>query len=59
MAKSLNHRIVAEGIETAEQLAFLRAQHCSEGQGYYFGQPLPADQFAKVLATSSGAFIKV
>jgi diguanylate cyclase (GGDEF)-like protein/PAS domain S-box-containing protein len=59
MAKSLNQRIVAEGIETAEQLSFLRAQDCSEGQGYYFGQPLPAAQFAKVLTTSAGAFIKV
>jgi diguanylate cyclase (GGDEF)-like protein/PAS domain S-box-containing protein len=57
MAKSLNQRIVAEGIETAEQLAFLRAQQCSEGQGYFFGQPLPAEQFAKVLATSPRAFI--
>ena len=59
MARSLNHRIVAEGIETVQQLAFLRAQQCSEGQGYYFGQPLPAEQFAKVLAVPSGAFIRV
>jgi diguanylate cyclase (GGDEF)-like protein/PAS domain S-box-containing protein len=58
MAKSLNQRIVAEGIETAEQLSFLRAQDCSEGQGYFLGQPLPAAQFAKVRSTSA-ASIKV
>jgi diguanylate cyclase (GGDEF)-like protein len=49
MGKGLNQRVIAEGIETAEQLAFLRAQHCSEGQGYYFSPPLPAEQFAMLL----------
>ena len=50
LGKSLNQRVIAEGIETAEQLAFLRAQHCGEGQGYYFGRPLAADQFVELLA---------
>jgi EAL domain-containing protein (putative c-di-GMP-specific phosphodiesterase class I) len=59
MAKSLNQRIVAEGIETADQLSFLRAQDCSEGQGYYFGPPLPAGQATEVIAASAQAFIKV
>jgi EAL domain-containing protein (putative c-di-GMP-specific phosphodiesterase class I) len=59
MARSLNQRIVAEGIETSEQLACLRAEHCAEGQGYYFGQPVPAEEFAEVLATSVRAFINV
>jgi diguanylate cyclase (GGDEF)-like protein/PAS domain S-box-containing protein len=49
MGKSLNQRVIAEGIETAEQLAFLQAQHCGEGQGFYFNRPLAADQFAKLL----------
>jgi diguanylate cyclase (GGDEF)-like protein/PAS domain S-box-containing protein len=49
MAKSLNQRVIAEGVETAKQLAFLRAQHCDEGQGYYFSRPLEAEQFAKLL----------
>jgi diguanylate cyclase (GGDEF)-like protein len=49
MAKSLNQRVIAEGVETVEQLAFLRAQHCDEGQGYYFSRPLAAEQFAKLL----------
>ena len=48
MGKSLGHRVIAEGVETAEQLAFLQAQHCGEGQGYYFSRPLVPDQFAKL-----------
>jgi EAL domain-containing protein (putative c-di-GMP-specific phosphodiesterase class I) len=41
--------VVAEGIETQEQLAFLRSQHCAEGQGYLFSRPLAATQFAQLL----------
>jgi diguanylate cyclase (GGDEF)-like protein/PAS domain S-box-containing protein len=48
MGRSLGHRVVAEGVETREQLAFLQAQHCGEGQGYYFSRPLVADQFARL-----------
>jgi diguanylate cyclase (GGDEF)-like protein/PAS domain S-box-containing protein len=51
MGKSLGHRVVAEGVETREQLAFLQAQRCGEGQGYYFSRPLVAEQFAKLAAT--------
>ena len=36
MGRSLGHRVIAEGVETQEQLAFLQAQQCGEGQGYYF-----------------------
>jgi diguanylate cyclase (GGDEF)-like protein/PAS domain S-box-containing protein len=49
MGKSLNQRVIAEGVETAEQVAFLQAQGCSEGQGYYFSRPLPAKQYARLL----------
>jgi diguanylate cyclase (GGDEF)-like protein/PAS domain S-box-containing protein len=49
MGKSLKQRIIAEGVETEAQLAFLRAQHCEEGQGFHFSHPLPADQFAALL----------
>jgi EAL domain-containing protein (putative c-di-GMP-specific phosphodiesterase class I) len=49
MGKSLKHRVIAEGIESREQLAFLQAQRCGEGQGYYFSPPVVAEQFAKLL----------
>ena len=49
MGKSLNRHIIAEGVETAEQYAFLRAQLCDEGQGFYFSQPLEAAALATVL----------
>ncbi len=44
MAHQLNIRVVAEGVETEAQLAFLRGQGCDEYQGYYFSRPLPADE---------------
>jgi EAL domain-containing protein (putative c-di-GMP-specific phosphodiesterase class I) len=49
MGRSLKHRVIAEGVETPEQLAFLRGLNCDEGQGYYFSRPLPAPEFAKLL----------
>jgi predicted signal transduction protein with EAL and GGDEF domain len=50
MGKSLKQRVIAEGIETREQLAFLRAERCEDGQGFHFSHPLPADRFAALLA---------
>jgi EAL domain-containing protein (putative c-di-GMP-specific phosphodiesterase class I) len=49
MGKSLKHLVVAEGIETQEQRAYLQAQRCTEGQGYLFSRPLAAAQFAQLL----------
>jgi diguanylate cyclase (GGDEF)-like protein/PAS domain S-box-containing protein len=40
MGRSLKHRVIAEGVETAGQLAFLLAHGCNQGQGYYFSRPL-------------------
>jgi EAL domain-containing protein (putative c-di-GMP-specific phosphodiesterase class I) len=51
MGKSLKLRVIAEGVETPEQYAFLLAQHCDEGQGHYFGHPVAAEAFAALLRT--------
>jgi diguanylate cyclase (GGDEF)-like protein/PAS domain S-box-containing protein len=51
MARSLKLRVVAEGVETLEELEFLRAQRCDEAQGHYFSRPLPPHQFARLLRT--------
>jgi diguanylate cyclase (GGDEF)-like protein/PAS domain S-box-containing protein len=50
MGNSLHMRVVAEGIETREQLAMLREQHCPEGQGYYFSHPVSAERIVPLLA---------
>jgi diguanylate cyclase (GGDEF)-like protein/PAS domain S-box-containing protein len=51
MARSLKLRVVAEGVETQEELEFLQSHACDEAQGYYFSRPLPAQQFAELLAS--------
>ena len=52
LGRSLNLSIIAEGVETAEQLAFLKRHHCEEGQGYYFSKAVAAEEFARYLADS-------
>jgi diguanylate cyclase (GGDEF)-like protein len=49
MGESLKHLVVAEGIETREQRAYLQTQRCAEGQGFLFSKPLAATQFAHLL----------
>ena len=49
MARSLNLRVVAEGVESLEEVTFLRAHHCDEAQGYYFSPPVLPHQFARLL----------
>jgi diguanylate cyclase (GGDEF)-like protein/PAS domain S-box-containing protein len=51
MSRSLKLRVVAEGVETKEELAFLRAHQCEEAQGYFFSRPVPPSQFATMLKT--------
>jgi diguanylate cyclase (GGDEF)-like protein/PAS domain S-box-containing protein len=49
MALGLKLRVIAEGVETQEEVAFLRACRCEEAQGYYFSRPVPAERFATLL----------
>ena len=51
MGRSLKVRVVAEGVETQEELAFLQAHQCDEAQGYYFSRPVLPQQFARLLRT--------
>jgi diguanylate cyclase (GGDEF)-like protein len=53
MGNSLKLQVVAEGIETQQQLAFLQSLHCNEGQGFYFSRPVIAEEFVSLLCTKS------
>jgi len=54
LGRSMNLEVVAEGVETAEQLAFLEAEHCTAFQGFLSGPGTPADGFeAHVLSYGS------
>jgi diguanylate cyclase (GGDEF)-like protein/PAS domain S-box-containing protein len=55
MSHGLNIKVVAEGVETDEQLRFLQRRRCDEGQGYFIARPVPAKEFCAVVrAISSG-----
>jgi len=49
MGRSLKLRVVAEGVESLEDMKFLQAQDCDEAQGFFFSAPVPAEQFAAML----------
>ena len=50
LAKSLNLKVIAEGVETEPQLRFLSQRMCDEVQGFYYFKPMPADEVERVLA---------
>jgi len=49
MGKNLNFRVIAEGIESIDQLHYLKKQSCHEGQGYYFSKPVNEDQISQLF----------
>ena len=53
LARALKLRVVAEGVETSEQLALLQAEGCDEYQGYFFARPMAANDIAQWLASSN------
>jgi predicted signal transduction protein with EAL and GGDEF domain len=53
LGRGLGMRANAEGVETAEQAALLRAAGCGEVQGYHFGRPMPAAEFATLIAAGA------
>ncbi len=53
LAKNLNMRVIAEGVETAEQLAFLNGKLCDEVQGFYYFKPMPAQAVEAIFRDTS------
>ncbi len=49
MAHSMHMHVIAEGVETVDQLQFLRRSGCDQMQGYYFSRPVPAEDYARAL----------
>jgi sensor c-di-GMP phosphodiesterase-like protein len=49
MAHSLHLKVLAEGVETAQQISFLKSHGCMTGQGFYYSKAVPADCFTRLL----------
>ena len=52
MGKSLNLRVIAEGVENESQMEFLRRHQCDEIQGYYYSKPVTLEELTLILATA-------
>ncbi|CAN7590402.1 EAL domain-containing protein [Acidovorax sp. LjRoot118] len=57
LARSLRMKVVAEGVETLEQLSYLRANGCDEIQGYYLSKPITADEMSRFLERDLRTFV--
>ena len=58
IARELQIEVVAEGVETREYVDFLKEQKCDLVQGYYFGKPMPAEEFEKLMQAEWPLFMK-
>ena len=56
MARTLGIAVIAEGVETREQLEFLRGRHCHEMQGYYFARPMPINEMSHYFHLMKNGF---
>ena len=54
LGHKLNLRVIAEGVETEQQLSFLRENGCDEVQGFHFSKPIMPDDLAKLLKAQQG-----
>jgi EAL domain-containing protein (putative c-di-GMP-specific phosphodiesterase class I) len=54
LGRALHIDVVAEGVETEEQLEMLISEGCTEMQGYYFSKPAPIENFEKILTERNG-----
>ena len=54
LAHNFKMEVIAEGIETQEQLEILREMNCDHGQGYLFAKPMPAEEFERFFHTTNG-----
>lgn len=59
LGKSLGMQVIAEGVETAEQEAYIVAQGCHEGQGYHYSKPLPARELTTFLKQASRSQVSI
>lgn len=59
MAHTLKIKVIAEGVETKEQLLFLMSIMCSEAQGYFFSQPVPEEKFIELLKNERAALLQI
>lgn len=59
LGQSLNLRVIAEGVETAEDLAFMKEHNCDQAQGYYLSPPVAPEQYVELLAAARNAVPRV